>query len=108
MPPIHDNVLSFAKPGGNVGSGKPPGPPLLPPGGGVGMADLEVRVAVLEADLGHIKSHLADIKSDVKELRTDIRSLSDKLSSRSIWLLGAGTTATLGLAYLMAKGFKWL
>jgi hypothetical protein len=108
MAQLNDNVLPFSKYAGDVGSGKPPGPPLLPPGGGNGMADLEVRVAVLEADLKNIKSNIADIKSDIKDLRTDIKSLSDKLSSRSMWLLGAGTAATIGLAALMAKGFKWL
>lgn len=108
MSQINDNVLQFLKRGGDVGSKEPPGPPLLPPDGGDGMSDIEVRVAVLEADLSNIKTNVSDIKSDIKDLRSEIKSLSEKLSSRVIWILGLGGSATVGLAYLMAKGFKWL
>ena len=115
MAQANENVLQFSKRGGDVGSRKPPGPPLLPPGGGDGMSDLEVRVAVLEADLGNIKTNIVDIKSDIKDVRSEIKALSEKLSAGVIWILGVGggivllgISATVGLAYLMAKGFKWL
>ena len=58
----------------------------LPPGGG---GSMEARVAKLEAAVEHI----FDIKKDIRE---DFRIL-----------FGSLIITALGLAGLMAKGFKW-
>lgn len=71
------------------------------PGGPTDGVHLESRVAKLESDVSHISSDISDIKIDIRELR--------KNSSFDFRLLfGAIITATLGLAYLMARGFHWL
>ena len=59
----------------------------IPPGSGGGT--MEARVARLEASVSHIEK-------DVAEIKTDLRLL-----------LGAIITTALGLAALMAKGFRW-
>ncbi|WP_291827327.1 hypothetical protein [Bosea sp. (in: a-proteobacteria)] len=70
--------------------------------GGGGTSDgMEARVAKLEADIGHIKTATSDLRTDVRELRTDART-DFRL------LFGALIFVALGLAGLMAKGFKWL
>lgn len=71
-------------------------------GGGGGTSDgMEARVAKLEADIGHIKTSLTEVRSDVRELRSEART-DFRL------LFGALIVVALGLAGLMAKGFKWL
>jgi hypothetical protein len=80
------------------GSGKPPGPPLQPPNGGGG---LEARVAKLEAAIEHIHRDVGDIKVEIRTLRSDAR-----FDYRT--LFGALIIVALGLAGLMARGFKWL
>ena len=75
------------------------------PGGsssdGGGGSNLEPRIAKLEANVEHIQTGIADIKQDVREIRggaqTDFRIL-----------FGALILTAIGLAWLMAVGFKWL
>lgn len=62
---------------------------------------LEARVAKLEAHAEHMREDIGEIKSDVKELAKDA-----KADFRI--LFGAIVFVALGLAGLMAKGFKWL
>lgn len=90
---------------------------------------LEARVARLEADVEHIKTDIHDIKLDLREIRSEMKSGFDTARSRDenlfrdmkndfesarnrnekyfLLLLGVLITAVLGLAGLMAKGFKW-
>lgn len=68
----------------------------LPPNGG----NMEARVAKLEASVSHVERDIADIKSDIREIRNNMR---DDFRI----LFGAIITASLGLAVIIAKGFKW-
>ena len=67
-------------------------------GGGSGM---EPRVARLESDVENIKNNIGDIKLDIREIRkkTDLQFLIT-------W--GGLIAVALGLAGVMAKGFKWI
>ncbi len=75
-----------------------------PPGGGDGM---EPRLAKVESDVGHINSDISEIRKDIRELRGEIKSVADKLDAKFILTWVGIISAALGLAYLMAKGFKW-
>ena len=79
-------------------------------GGGEG---LEARVAKLEAAVEHIQADMAEIRvrppyafkaqvhDDFKDLRADMRS-------DFRWTISVLAGGAVGLAGLMAKGFKWL
>ncbi len=69
----------------------------LPPGGG---GSMEARVAKLEAAVEHILRETIDIKLDIRDIKKDIRE-----DFRI--LFGSLIITALGLAGLMAKGFKW-
>src|SRR4051812_8015069 len=71
------------------------------PGEGDGGGQLGARLAKVEACVEHIQSDLGEAKKDIRELRTDTQR-----DSRI--LFGAIIIVALGLASLMAKGFKWL
>jgi hypothetical protein len=74
----------------------------LKSGGGGGTSDgMEPRVAKLEAAVEHIQK-------DISEIKTDIRGLRDMQWSHFLILFGAIIFVALGLAGLMARGFKWL
>lgn len=74
----------------------------LKSGGGDGTYDgMEPRVAKLEAAVEHMQRDIGDIKTDVRTLRENAR-----VDFRM--LFGAIIVVALGLAGLMAKGFKWL
>lgn len=62
---------------------------------------MEARVAKLESDVENIKANVSDIKADIRGLR-------DKLDRQFLVTWGGLIAAVLGLAWLMAKGFKWL
>ena len=62
---------------------------------------MEPRVARLESDVGHIQS-------DIKEIKTDLREIKKDAKDDFRILFGSIIVATLGLAMLLAKGFKWL
>jgi hypothetical protein len=66
-----------------------------------GGGHVEARVAKLESDVENIKVNVADIKADIRGLR-------DKLDRQFLVTWGGLIAAVLGLAWLMAKGFKWL
>ena len=68
-----------------------------PPAGGDGM---DARIAKLESDVGHMRTDIQEIKGDVKEIKKDARE-----DFRTVCALIIA--AVLGLAALMAKGFKW-
>jgi hypothetical protein len=70
------------------------------PGAG-GPSGVEPRLAKLESSVDHIQSDIQEIKRDIRDLRNDAKT-DFRL------LFGAGLAATLGLAFLMAKGFHWL
>jgi len=77
-------------------------------GGGDGM---EPRIAKLEADVDHIKTDISEIKTDIKELRkdqrADFRELRKDQRADFRTLFAALITVAIGLAGIMAKGFKW-
>ena len=73
-------------------------------GGGFGSgadARIEARIAKLESDVENIKTNMADIK-------TDIRAIREKADSHFLITWGGIIAVALGLAGLLAKGFKWL
>ncbi len=69
-----------------------------PPTGGDGM---DTRIAKLESDVGHIHADIQEIKVDIKDIRKDLREDFRLVVAIII-------AAVVGLAALMAKGFKWL
>lgn len=69
--------------------------------GGEPPMPLEVRVAKLESDVEYIKRDITEIKTDIKN--------GQRIHDRDFRILfGAIISTTLGLAWLMAKGFHWL
>ena len=70
-------------------------------GGGPNDPGMEARVAKLESDVSNIKGILGDVKTDIREIKKDARDDFRVLAGLTI-------VATLGLAGLMAHGFKWL
>lgn len=79
----------------------PPRIPIDNSGGGGNDGGMEPRIARLEAAAEYIQRDIADIKHDVREIRSSMRA--DFLVT---W--GGIITAALGLALMVAKGFKWL
>jgi hypothetical protein len=74
----------------------------LKSGGGGGTSDgMEPRVAKLEAAVEHIQRDTTDIK-------TDVRTLRDNARTDFRVLFGAIIIVALGLAGMMARGFRWL
>lgn len=73
-----------------AGGGPPPHDP-----------NMEPRIAKVEASLEYVHETLRDIKSDVREIklhaRTDFRVI-----------FAALIAVAIGLASLMAHGFKWI
>ena len=66
-------------------------------GGGDGTGE---RVAKLEASVEHIQSDLTVIKCDIRSMFA--------MHIKGFLILGSMVIASaLGLAYLMAKGFRW-
>ena len=61
---------------------------------------MEARLAKVEAAVEHIQSDIRDIKTDVREMRT-------KIDTNFLITWGGIIAAVLGLAALIAKGFKW-
>ncbi|MFZ5584497.1 MAG: hypothetical protein ACOZHQ_01075 [Thermodesulfobacteriota bacterium] len=61
----------------------------------------EARIAKLESDVENIKANISDIKADIRGLR-------DKIDMHFLITWGGLFFVALGLAGLMAKGFKWL
>lgn len=68
--------------------------------GGMPSDGNDARLARVEADVSNIKTTLAD-------LRTDLRDLTKKVDAQFLLGLGALAAVAIGLAGLMAKGFKW-
>ena len=72
-----------------------------PPAGGGDDGGMEARIAKLEASVSHLERDMGELRADVREIKRDQRA-DFRL------LFGALITVALGLAALMAKGFKWL
>ncbi len=62
---------------------------------------MEARVAKLEAATEHMRE-------DVRDIKVDLRSIRDNARTDFRLLFGALIAVALGLAGLMAHGFKWL
>jgi len=71
-------------------------------------ADMEARLAVLEQIAASTKDVLSELRTDIRELRTDMRDLRQDQKSDFRLTFGALITVAIGLAGLMAHGFKWL
>lgn len=80
-------------------------------GGGGDSTDMEARVAVLEQIAKSTAEVLKEIRGDLKEQRAEAREgvaeqrRNQERDFRLTW--GGMITIALGLAALMAKGFKW-
>jgi hypothetical protein len=72
------------------------GGPNTPGGDGT-----NARLAKLEAAIEHIHTDLGEVRKDIREIKSDA-----KTDFRI--LFGAIIFVALGIAGLMAKGFKWL
>lgn len=99
---------------------------LASSGGGPHDPGMEARVAKLEAAVEHIQRDLADVKADLrafkgevgafrtdvradfKEVREEFKSVRSQARTDFLILAGMIIAVALGLAGLMAKGFKWL
>ena len=68
-------------------------------GGGDG--NWEARIACLEVSVSHIEADIREIKQDVRDIRTNAQTDFRILFAALI-------AAALGLAALMAHGFKWI
>jgi hypothetical protein len=66
---------------------------------------MEARVAKLEAHVEHVQGDLTDIKKDIRDLRDAVNSIR---TTDFRLIMGAIITVALGLAAMMAHGFKWL
>lgn len=92
----------------------PPLPPTPPSPGGAGdfgdmsrrVERLETKVDKLTDDVGKINTKLGGIDERLKHLPTKA-DLNGSFLKLYVALFGALITATIGLAWLMAKGFKW-
>ena len=69
--------------------------------GGGGEGTLEARVAKLESDVGHIQRDVSEIKTDIREILKDMKT-DFRLT------FGALIAVALGLAAIMAHGFRWI
>jgi len=97
--PEHGSPQHLRSVDGGQWTDKPP--PLGSTGGGSGGSYLEPRIAKLESDVGHIQSDISEIKQDVRDIRND--------GQRDFRILfGSLIVAAIGLAWLMAVGFKWI
>ena len=63
-------------------------------------SSLEPRVAKVEAAVEHIERDIADIKAEMRTMRANARGDFQLL-------FGATISVALGLAAIMAKGFRW-
>jgi hypothetical protein len=82
--------------------------PSLPTfnGGGASGDDggMETRIATLEASAEYTQRDVKELKEDVRAVRIDISGI--RTTDFRI-LFGANIFVALGLAGIMAKGFKW-
>lgn len=80
---------------------------------------MDARVAVLEQIAKGTRDTLKEIRDDMREIRGDIRRLDGRMEARFTAVdarhdrdfritFGALITPAVGLAALMAHGFKWL
>lgn len=81
------------------------GDPVDGGGGGPHDGDMEARVAKLEVAVEYIQRDVKDLRDDVRSLREDVKSIR---TTDFRLLFGAIITVALGLAALMAHGFKWI
>lgn len=75
--------------------------PLKSGDGGGTFDGMDARVKALE-------THVEYIRRDIGEMRTDVRDLRTEAHRDFKLIFGAIIAVSLGLAGLMAKGFKWL
>jgi hypothetical protein len=89
----------MARGNGNLTAPSHPSWMIAPQGGGGD--GLEARIAKLEATVSHIENDIKEIKLDVREIRNNAQT-----DFRIIF--GALIAVAIGLAGLMAHGFKWI
>ena len=81
-------------------------------GGGPHDPSMEARVAKLEAVIEHIQRDLADVRADLRtfrfDARTDFKEVRTQMRTDFLILAGMIIAVALGMAGLLAKGFKWL
>lgn len=59
-----------------------------------------IKIAVLEQNISQINDTLKRIEQDVKHI-------NNRIWSNFLWLLSIIIGSTVGLAYMMAHGFRW-
>lgn len=69
---------------------------------------MEGRVAALETHVEHIREDIAEIRVDLREIRSDMRDMRGDMRTDFRVLFGALIALGVGLAGLMAHGFKWI
>jgi hypothetical protein len=78
---------------------------LKTPGGDGTSGGMEPRIAKLEASVEHVQQDIRDIKSDIHDICGDITGI--RTTDFRI-IFGAIIAVALGLAGLIAHGFRWI
>lgn len=66
--------------------------------------DMEARLAKLEVSTDYIQRDVKELREDMRSMRSDIHSIR---TTDFRLIFGVIISVALGLAWLMAKGFKW-
>ncbi|MBC8179714.1 hypothetical protein H8E88_01200 [candidate division KSB1 bacterium] len=61
----------------------------------------------MEARVARLESTTEQIQIDIGEIKIDIREIRKSMKEDFRVLFGSLITVALGLAWLMAKGFRW-
>lgn len=87
---------------------------------------MDNRLTRLEVTVDHIQDNLREVRTDMRDLRTDMRDLRSELRHFQTevradfrivrdqarldfrLLFGALISVAIGMAAMMAKGFRWL
>jgi hypothetical protein len=70
--------------------------------------DMEARLRVLEEIADNTKTLLGDIKADQRAMRAEMVDIDGHREADFRITFGAIITATLGLAFLIARAAHWL
>jgi len=98
--PIYKGPWSDLSPDHDRGAGG-----LAPAAGPPHDGGMEARVAKLEASMEHVQQDISELRSDVREIRGDIKGIR---TTDFRLLFGAIIAVAVGLAAIMAHGFRWL
>lgn len=69
---------------------------------------MEARIAKVEAGIEHLVRETQSLRADMRDVRAEVRDIraEHRADFRLTW--GGMIALALGLAAMMAKGFKWI